>query len=68
MEECFLICFKWGLVVELEKLDVELRKNILCNKICCDGLNILEIVINYIVENVNESVCELEGIINLFLV
>jgi chromosomal replication initiator protein len=64
MEERMLTRFKWGLVAELEKPDKELRKNILRNKIHRDGLNIPERVINYIAENVNESVRELEGIIN----
>lgn len=54
-------------MAELEKPDVELRKNILRNKIRRDGLNIPETVINYIAENVNESVRELEGIINSLL-
>ena len=67
MEERLLTRFKWGLVAELEKPDVELRKNILRNKIRRDGLNIPETVINYIAENVNESVRELEGIINSLL-
>ena len=64
MEERLLTRFKWGLVAELEKPAVELRKNILRNKISRDGLHIPETVINYIAENVNESVSELEGIIN----
>ena len=67
MEERMLTRFKWGLVAELEKPDKELRKNILRNKIHSDGLNIPERVINYIAENVNESVRELEGIINSLL-
>ena len=67
MEERLLTRFKWGLVAELEKPDVELRKNILRNKIRRDGLNIPESVINYIAENVNESVRELEGSINSLL-
>lgn len=67
MEERLLTRFKWGLVAELEKPDKELRKNILRNKIHRDGLNIPENVINYIAENVNESVRELEGIINSLL-
>jgi chromosomal replication initiator protein len=67
MEERMLTRFKWGLVAELEKPDKELRKNILRNKIHRDGLNIPERVINYIAENVNESVRELEGIINSLL-
>ena len=67
MEDRLLTRFKWGLVAELEKPDKELRKNILRNKIHRDGLNIPENVINYIAENVNESVRELEGIINSLL-
>jgi len=67
IEERLLTRFKWGLVAELDKPDVELRKNILRNKIRRDGLNIPETVINYIAENVNESVRELEGIINSLL-
>ncbi len=67
MEDRLLTRFKWGLVAELEKPDVELRKNILRNKIHRDGLNIPENVINFIAENVNESVRELEGIINSLL-
>lgn len=67
MEDRMLTRFKWGLVAEMEKPDVELRKNILRNKIRRDGLNIPENVIEYIAENSNESVRELEGIINSLL-
>ena len=67
MEERLLTRFKWGLVAELEKPDKELRKNILRNKIHRDGLNIPENVINFIAENVDESVRELEGIVNSLL-
>ena len=67
MEDRLLTRFKWGLVAELEKPDTELRRNILRNKIRKDGLNIPESVVNYIAENANESVRELEGIINSLL-
>ena len=67
MEDRLLTRFKWGLVAELEKPDTELRRNILRNKIRRDGLNIPESVVNFIAENVNESVRELEGIINSLL-
>ena len=67
MEDRMLTRFKWGLVAEMEKPDKELRTNILRNQIHRDGLNIPENVINYIAENVNESVRELEGIINSLL-
>lgn len=68
LEDRLLTRFKWGLVAELEKPDAELRKNILKDKIHRDGLTIPESVINYIAENVNESVRELEGIVNSLLV
>lgn len=63
MEERLLTRFKWGLTAELEKPNVELRRNILRCKIHRDGLNFPEEVINYIAENVNESVRDLEGIV-----
>ncbi len=68
MEDRLLTRFKWGLIAELERPDIELRKSILRNKIHRDGLNIPESVICYIAESVNESVRELEGIVNSLLV
>lgn len=67
MEDRLLTRFKWGLVAELDKPDMELRKNILRNKIRRDGLSIPEDVINFIAENVSDSVRELEGIVNSLL-
>ena len=63
IEERLLTRFKWGMVAELEKPTVELRKNILRNKIHRDGLQFPPEVIDYIAENVNESVRDLEGIV-----
>ncbi|WP_071145714.1 chromosomal replication initiator protein DnaA [Bacteroides ihuae] len=63
VEERLLTRFKWGMVAELEKPSVELRKDILKNKIHRDGLQFPAEVINYIAENVNESVRDLEGIV-----
>ncbi len=64
MEERLLTRFKWGLLAELEKPNEQLRHDILESKIRRDGLNIPEEVINYVAENVNDSVRELEGIVN----
>ena len=47
----------------MKKPTVELRKNILRNKIHRDGLQFPPEVIDYIAENVNESVRDLEGIV-----
>lgn len=63
MEERLITRFKWGMVAELERPTVELRKSILCHKIHRDGLLIPEEVIDYIAENVSESVRDLEGIV-----
>ena len=63
MEERLLTRFKWGMVAELEKPSVELRKDILKNKIKRDGLQFSPEVIDYIAEHVNESVRDLEGVV-----
>ena len=63
MEERLITRFKWGMVAELEKPTVELRRNILRNKIRRDGLQFPPEVIDYIAENVSDSVRDLEGII-----
>ena len=63
MEERLITRFKWGMVAELEKPTVELRRNILRNKICRDGLQFPSEVIDYIAENVGDSVRDLEGIV-----
>ncbi|MBR6287343.1 MAG: chromosomal replication initiator protein DnaA [Bacteroidaceae bacterium] len=55
--------FKWGMLAEMERPNIELRRDILHDKIQKDGLNFPEQVIDYIAENVNESVRDLEGIV-----
>ena len=67
MEERLLTRFKWGLMAELEKPNRELCKRILESKIRHDGLQIPEDVVDYISSNVNESVRDMEGIINSLL-
>ncbi len=64
MEERLLTRFKWGLLAELEKPNKELRRAILRSKIHHDGLRIPDDVIDYISDNVSDSVRDLEGIIN----
>ncbi|MBR2358806.1 MAG: chromosomal replication initiator protein DnaA [Bacteroidaceae bacterium] len=63
MEDRLLTRFKWGLIAEMERPNVELRKNILWDKVRRDGLKFPEKVIDFIAENVDESVRDLEGII-----
>lgn len=63
MEERLITRFKWGLTAEIEKPDLELRKNILRSKTHKDGLKFPEEVISYIAENVDASIRDLEGIV-----
>jgi chromosomal replication initiator protein len=55
--------FKWGMTVELPKPDYELRRGVLKMKAAQDGLSISDEVIDFIAENVTESVRDLEGIV-----
>lgn len=63
LEDRLLTRFKWGLQAEIEKPTKELRYKILQSKIRRDGLNIPDKVVNYIADNIDESVRDLEGII-----
>ena len=63
VEDRLITRFKWGMVAELEKPTVELRRDILRNKIRRDGLQFPSEVVDYIAENVSDSVRDLEGII-----
>lgn len=63
MEERLLTRFKWGMVAELEKPSLELRKDILRNKLHRDGLQFPPEVIDYIAEHVHDSVRDLEGVV-----
>ncbi len=67
MEDRLLTRFKSGLLAELEKPEVQLRKDILRSKIEHDGLQIPEDVIDFISQNVSSSVRELEGVIHSLL-
>lgn len=63
MEERLLTRFQWGLSVEISKPDLELRKAILRNRICNDGLDVPEEVVDYIAENVTDNVRNLIGVL-----
>lgn len=64
MNDRLITRFSCGLIAELEKPDVKLCIDILNNKIAHDGLDIPEDVVEYIAENANGSVRDLEGVIN----
>lgn len=64
MEDRLITRFKCGLMAELERPEEQLRRDILKSKIKHDGLRIPQDVINYISENVSDSVRELEGVVH----
>lgn len=63
IEERLLTRFKWGLSAEITRPDYALRRNILLNKMRRDGIQLSDDVVDYIAENVRESVRDLEGIL-----
>jgi chromosomal replication initiator protein len=63
LEERLLSRLKWGLMIELHRPDLELRKKILQQKVKQDGLNISEEIIDFIAENATDHIRDLEGII-----
>ncbi len=67
IEERMLTRFKWGMIAEMEKPDTALRKAILESKIKRDGLSFPQEVVQYIAQNVESSVRELEGIVNCIM-
>ena len=63
MEPRLLSRFKWGVSVELSKPDYTLRRDVLMMRASQDGLSISNEVLDYIAQNVTDSVRELEGIV-----
>lgn len=55
--------FRWGVSASLEKPDLDLRRRILIHKAQKDGLNLSEEIIDYISENVKDSIRDLEGVV-----
>ena len=63
IEERLLTRFKWGLAAEISRPDYQLRRNILLSKMHRDGITLSDDVIDFIAQNVRESVRDLEGIL-----
>lgn len=55
--------FKWGLSVALDKPDMDLRRRVLIKKAEQDGLQLPSDVIEYVAENVTDSIRDLEGVV-----
>lgn len=63
IEERLITRFKWGLTAEIEKPNLELRRNILLTKVKQENIAISDDALEYIALNVTDSVRELEGIL-----
>lgn len=63
IEDRLLTRFKWGLSAEITRPDYNLRRNILLNKMHRDGIQLSDDVIDFIANNVRDSVRDLEGIL-----
>lgn len=55
--------FKWGAQAPLDRPDADLRRRVLVKKAEQDGLSLPADVIDYIAENVTDSIRELEGVV-----
>lgn len=62
MPERMLTRLKWGMTVELERPDLELRREVLRRRADLDGLSISSEILDFIAENVTGSIRELEGV------
>ena len=63
IEERLITRFKWGLTAEIERPNLELRRSILADKMRREGISLSPNVLEYVAENVTDSVRELEGIL-----
>lgn len=63
IEDRLITRFKWGLTAEIERPNLELRRSILADKMRREGIVMAPSVLEYVAENVTDSVRELEGIL-----
>lgn len=63
IEDRLLTRFKWGLSAEIVAPDYQLRRDILLSKMHRDGLVLSDEVVDFIAQNVRDSVRDLEGIL-----
>lgn len=61
LEERLRSRFEWGLIADIQKPDLETRIAILRNRIQQDNLKVDDTIVEYIAENVQDSIRELEG-------
>ena len=62
MEPRVLSRFKWGMIVELESPDYDLRRAVLLRKAMQAGVKIPDDILDFVAENVKDNVREIEGV------
>ncbi|MBX9890522.1 MAG: chromosomal replication initiator protein DnaA [Amoebophilaceae bacterium] len=63
LQERLLSRFKWGLMADLQCPDFETRVAIIRNKVAADGITFPSDLIDYVAQQVNTNVRELEGVL-----
>lgn len=63
IEERLLTRFKWGLSAEIARPDYPLRRSILVSKMRRDGIVLSDEIVDFIAQNVRDSVRDLEGVL-----
>lgn len=63
IEDRLLTRFKWGLSAEIQRPDFQLRRDILCYKLYRDGITLSDDIIDFIANNVRDSIRDLEGVL-----
>ena len=64
LEESFVGRFIGGLVVELQKPDAALRREVVRAKALAQGVELPEGVIDYVIQHITDNIRELEGAVN----
>lgn len=68
IEQRLVSRFEWGMVADIQPPDLETRIAILKTKLQKRGTDLQEDILNYIAENIQSNVRELEGALNRLLV
>lgn len=63
IQDRLLSRFKWGLSAEITRPDFSLRRKILLSKMHRDGIELQDDIVDFIAQNVNDGVRDLEGIL-----
>lgn len=64
IEQRLITRFKWGLSAELKEPDLETRRHIIRHKMARLGTALSDEVVEYLAENINANVREIEGVLS----